>query len=262
MELIDYFKLTKRHFGVIVITTIVATSITAIVSYIIPKTYLATVILQSNQSLNIPNYSTSTQGQQNTSINSIVGLVNQSQFKNEIANFSSIRSFEVSAQLIKESNLIELRVNTEKGPAKAKILAITASKILINKVSDMMQGRTNFLIRMTKNKIRSVDSKLALIRGQIKKAKNENFKEAKKEIKLAHLQDELNVATETRKTYQDFINRLDLNNELSKTRLQVVYPAAAPKVYSSPKIGQNLLLSTIMGFLLGMGLVGFFRKEE
>lgn len=272
MELIDYFRLLRKYYSVVILTIVITAGVAVLATSIVPKTYSTTVILQSNQNFNIPTYSNASATQQNMNLNNVVGIINQPQFKKEVIGLlrkqknklsTPISSFSISAQLINESNLIELKVDAQNSPIQAKTLAVVATSILIDKNSKVIQDRTNYLIQTVKIKISDIDGKLAVIRKNLRKTMAEKTKDQiNKEIRTVHIQDQLDSTIATRKTYNDFIDRLVVNNVLTKARLQLVYPAAVPTTYASPKMSNNLMLSLIVGLMLGVALVSFFGKKE
>ncbi|KKL75558.1 hypothetical protein LCGC14_2053690 [marine sediment metagenome] len=272
MELIDYFKLVRKYFSAVIVTIVITVGITAIATTVVPKTYTATVIMQSNQNFNIPTYASTSTSRLNASLNNIVGLTNQPQFKQEVVGFFkkqkektllAVTSFTISAQLINESNLIELKVEAKNNPKLARKVAMAASSILIDRSSMATLDKTTHLVRTMKKKIRSVDSDLVTIRKKIEATKDKKeLDKTKLKIKLGSLSDKLTEVLDTRKTYVDLVNRLAINNTLTNARLQLIYPAAVPTVHSSPKMANNLIISLTVGLMLGVALVSTLGRKE
>ncbi len=282
MELIDYFKLIRKYFSAVLITIVITVGITAIATTFVPKTYTATVIMQSNQNFNIATYSSTTTSRINAGLNNIIGLSNEPQFKREVialikkqnkGTVPAAASFAISAQLIKESNLIKLTVDAKKDPKLAKEVAMAASSIVMSRSSNVTLGKTEVLIRDIKKKIGSVDKELAGIRKKIEVTKDKisadrtqlkikSADQTQLKIKLAGLSDKFRAVLNTRRTYNDFINRLVINNALTNARLQLIYSAETPTVHSSPKMANNLIVSLTIGLMLGVALVSTLGRKE
>lgn len=267
MGLIDYARIVWKHKWIMLLVVIITVGTTAGVTYYLPPTYTATATLKvkSDSSFSVPGYISPAK---EADLSSYEKLVSTPQFKQEALNLAKekyasqhvssleLGSFSLSVEGLSRANFLVLKVGASH-PGVAKALTNAAAELLIRETTELELGMFKELRKAVTKERQSIDKELAGLRLEMEdlKAQPTAGSPVDKSIKMAHLQDEINAAESLRRTYNDFLARLSLNDLAQRTPLQLIYPAIVPPEPSSPSLPKNLLVSFIAGLLLGMGAV-------
>lgn len=268
MELIDYTALFWRRKAIILLVTIIVMLSTTIVTLYLPKTYRATTLLQvgGGESFSVAGYTPSSR-QINVAMFS--ELTTTPNFKEEVWRKASkgssfIGNFNISAQPIRDTDLIEISVESH-NPHRARTLTNAAAKLLIDK-SEKLNSQTAKLIneRVQRQQVKIVDAQLAELRRKALVLKNgpTASTELDKEIELAHIQDEIQTTQELRRFYSGFIARILLGQILQENNLRIISPASVPSRPFKPNLYNNVIVAWVIGLLLGLAAVTLLGQSH
>ena len=268
MDLSDLLRAIWKHKVTAILILMVTMGAVYLVTVMMPKMYTATTMLGSSWPSSLITGYTPKTSDNNDQFNIYEQLVGDANFKNEVFGRAkqkdqddnmrnvSFTSFSIDANPVSNANILQLAVEAPSGAA-AKALADAAAETLLEKSLSLGSNDTKKLRSSIRSELKSTDSELVGLRKELAFLRNEpasknDTSRLERVAEVGHFQDQIAVAENQRKTYNEILTRMSLNDILNQGVLQLVYPATIPLKPTSPSLPQNLFISFVVGLSLGV----------
>ena len=262
MELVEYLNVIWRHKMTVVVITVITLVAAILTTLYLPTTYIATSKLRVIEPVDITDLSAAQPTTETVDFTVYQQLVDNPQFKKETLDAAKLRhtiyppslgDFSLTVAGIKQTVYLTFSAAAA-NPETAKALANAGSQLLIEKTLELEYPKGDDLKKQIPKRIDSIDKKLADLRKELatKTAQRNTEGDINEAAALGQINDRIIAAEASRQGYSDIISELEINDLVKQGSLQLVYDAAEPESPASPSWPSNVLISLVVGLVLGV----------